>query len=152
VFRGEFSISLDSKGRLAVPTRYREGLAEHCGGRLIATISLMDKCLVVYPYPDWKRIEDQINALPSLDPQARAISQLLIGHANECDLDGNGRILVPSLLREFAGIDRKVRMIGQVNSFELWDEEAWNKRRDELLAQVGTLSSQNSEALGRLVL
>lgn len=152
MFRGEASISLDSKGRLAVPTRYRDGLSEGCGGRLIATISLMDKCLVVYPYPEWKRIEDQINALPSLDPQSRAISQLLIGHANECDLDNNGRILLPQLLRDFAGLDRKVRMIGQVTNFELWDEAAWNLRRDELLAQIGTLTSQNSEALSKLVL
>lgn len=152
MFRGEFSISLDSKGRLAVPTRYRDGLAEQCGGRLIATISLMDKCLVVYPYPAWKRIEDDINALPSLDPQVRAISHLLIGHANECDLDSHGRILLPQLLRDFAGLDRKIRMIGQVKNFELWDEGAWGARRDELLAQVGSLTPQTSEALSRLVL
>jgi len=152
VFRGETSISLDGKGRLAVPTRYRDGLSEHCGGKLIATISLMDRCLVVYPYPEWKRIEDEINALPSLDPQVRAISHLLIGHATECDLDGHGRILLPQLLRDFASLDRKVRMIGQVKHFELWDEQAWSDRRDQLLMQVGNLSSEVSDALKRLVL
>ena len=152
MFRGEFSISLDSKGRIAVPTRYRDGLSEHCGGKLITTISLMDRCLVVYPFPAWKRIEDEINDLPSLDPQVRAISHLLIGHAVECDLDSHGRILLPTLLREFAGLERKIRLIGQVKHFELWQEEAWNARRDELLGQVGKLGSDVSDALKRLVL
>ena len=154
MFRGEFSLSLDSKGRLAVPTRYRDRLAETCGGKLIATISLMDQCLSVYPYPDWQRIEDEIKALPALDPQVRAISHLLIGHATECDLDGHGRILLPQSLRDFASLDKRVHMVGQVRKFELWDETAWNARREELLGQVGNLQVQasQSQALRDLVL
>ena len=152
VFRGEFSISLDSKGRFAIPTRYRQPLIDSCGGKLIATISLMDRCLTVYPFPDWQRIENQIHALPSLDPHARAINLLLIGHATECDLDSHGRLLLPAGLREFAHLDKRMRMVGKVRHFELWDEEAWNARREELLAQVGNLSPEVSEAIKHLVL
>ena len=145
---------MDAKGRLAVPTRYRDRLAESCGGKLVATISLMDKCLAVYPFPDWQRIEDEIKALPALDPQARAISHLLIGHATECDLDGHGRILLPQSLREFASLDKRVQMVGQVRKFELWNTYVWSARREELLGQVGNLQvhASQSQALRDLVL
>lgn len=154
MFRGEFSLSMDSKGRLAVPTRYRERLVESCGGKLIATISLMDRCLSVYPFPDWQRLEDEIKGLPALDPQVRAISHLLIGHATECDLDGHGRMLLPQSLRDFAVLDKRVHMVGQVRRFELWNEDAWSARRDELLGQVGNLQihASQSQALRDLVL
>lgn len=145
---------MDSKGRLAVPTRYRERLVEGCGGQLVVTISLMDRCLTVYPFPDWQRLEDEIKALPALDPQVRAISHLLIGHATECDLDGHGRMLLPQSLRDFASLNKRVHMVGQVRRFELWNEDAWSTRRDELLGQVGNLQIQasQSQALRDLVL
>lgn len=145
---------MDAKGRVAVPTRYRDRLAESCGGKLVATISLMDRCLSVHPFPDWQRIEDEIKALPALDPQVRAISHLLIGHAVECDLDGQGRMLLPQSLRDFASLDKRVHMVGQVRRFELWNEQAWDARRDELLSQVGNLQIQasQSQALRDLVL
>ena len=95
MFRGDVSLSLDTKGRLAVPSRFRDRLSESCNSKLVVTISLMDRCLVLYPFPEWQRIENEIQSLPSLDPQVRAISHLLIGHATECDLDSHGRILLP---------------------------------------------------------
>ena len=152
MFRGDLSLSLDPKGRLAIPTKYRERIAELCGGALVATISLTERCLVIYPSPEWRRIEQQLQALPALDPKAQAISRLLIGHASECEMDNQGRILVPPTLREVAALDRRVRMIGQVNKFELWDEDHWSARRNELLDQVGGLLKEPSEALRTLVL
>lgn len=154
MFRGECSLSMDSKGRLAIPTRYRDRLTESCAGKLVATISLMDRCLSVHPFPDWQRIEDEIKALPALDPEVRAISHLLIGHATECDLDGHGRILLPQSLRDFASLDKRVHMVGQVRKFELWNEDAWNERRENLLSQVGNLQvhASQSQALRDLVL
>jgi len=145
---------MDTKGRLAVPTRYRERLLESCGGKLIATIGLMDRCLAVYPFPDWQRIEDEIKTLPALDAQVRAISHLLIGHATECDLDGHGRMLLPQSLRDYASLGKRVRMVGQVRRFELWNEDAWSARREELLGQVGNLQihASQSQALRDLVL
>ena len=152
MFRGDISLNLDSKGRLAVPSRYRERLSESCNCRLVVTISLMDRCLVLYPLPEWQRIESEIQALPSLDPQARAISHLLIGHASECDMDGHGRILLPQSLRDFASLDKRVSLIGQVHKLEIWDASAWQSRREELLSQVGVLPAEISESLRQLVL
>ncbi len=152
MFRGDLSLSLDSKGRLAVPSRYRDRLSESCNSKLVVTISLMDRCLVIYPFPEWQRIENEIQSLPSLDPQVRAISHLLIGHATECDLDSHGRILLPQNLREFASLDKRVRLIGQVQKLELWDESSWQTRREELLGQVGILPAEVSDALRNLVL
>jgi MraZ protein len=152
VFRGELSLTMDTKGRLAVPSRYRERLLDYCGGKVVITISLLDRCLAVYPFPDWQRIEDDLRKLPALDRKAQAISHLLIGHATECDLDGHGRVLLPPSLREFAGLDKRIKMVGQVGKFELWDEAAWSARREELLAQVGELLQDPSESLSSLVL
>ncbi len=152
MFRGEYPLSLDSKGRLAVPSRYRERLAESCGGKLVITISLLERCLVVYPFPDWQRIEDSLKGLPALDSKAQALSHLLIGHANDCDLDGHGRMLVPQTLREFAGLSKRIKMVGQVSKFELWDDDAWTARREQLLSQVDELQAEPSDALRGLVL
>lgn len=154
MFRGEFSLNLDAKGRLAVPSRYREQLIEVGGGRLIATISLMDPCLVVYPLPHWEKIEHQLRSLPALDRKAQTIRQLLIGRAADLELDSHNRILLPQHLREFASLEKRVKMVGQVNSFELWNDAHWQQWCTEQLAQVqtGELLKDQSEALSSLVL
>lgn len=152
MFRGEYPLSLDTKGRLAVPSRYRERLTESCGGKLVITISLLERCLVAYPFPDWQRIENALKELPALDTKAQALSHLLIGHASEVDMDGHGRLLVPPTLREFAGLNKRVKMVGQVSKFELWDDDAWTARREELLSQVDELQAEPSDALRGLVL
>jgi len=151
VFRGEHSLNLDAKGRLAVPSRYRERLVEECNGKLVVTIGLMERCLTVYPFTQWTRIEEAVKSLPAFDREAQAISHLLIGHATECDLDTHGRILLPQSLREFARIDKRVKMVGQINKFELWDEAAWSARREELLGEVGDVLAQPSESVRSLV-
>ncbi|MCB1738785.1 MAG: division/cell wall cluster transcriptional repressor MraZ [Gammaproteobacteria bacterium] len=152
MFRGDYALSMDPKGRLAIPTRYRDRLDEVCAGKLVITISLLERCLSVYPAPEWQRIEKTLESLPALDQKAQAISHLLIGHALECDLDGQGRILISQTLRDFAGLDKRVRMVGQVRRFELWDEQTWTARREQLLSEVEDLRSNPSEALRDLVL
>ena len=143
---------MDTKGRVAIPSRYRERLDESCAGKLVVTISLLERCLVAYPYPEWQRIESSLEALPALDEKAQAISHLLIGHAAECDLDGQGRVLLSQSLRDFAGLDKRVKMVGQVRKFELWDDETWTSRREQLLGQVDALRREPSAALKDLVL
>ena len=152
MFRGECSLSIDSKGRIAVPSRYRERLSDHCGGKLVVTISLLERCLTVYPFPSWQRIENELRELPALDAKAQAISHLLIGHANECEIDSHGRFLLPQNLREFASLDKQIRMVGQVSKFELWADTLWAARREEMLGQVGELLSQPSDAVKALIL
>jgi MraZ protein len=132
MFRGASKITLDAKGRMAMPTRYRERLAEKSDGRLVVTVD-RDYCLLIYPFPDWEEIERKLVRLPSLNPQARRLQRLMVGYATELDLDGHGRILLPRELREFAGLDRQAILIGQGNKFELWDEDRWNDKRDQWL-------------------
>lgn len=136
MFRGVNPLSLDSKGRLAVPTRYRETLMRHCNGQMVMTVD-RDHCLLLYPLSDWEEIERKLVKLPSFNKKARGLQRLLIGHATEVELDASGRILVPPPLREFAGLNKAVVMIGQGNKFEIWDETAWNARRTEWLTQEG---------------
>ena len=132
MFRGASKITLDAKGRMAMPTRYRDRLSEKSDGRLVVTVA-RDYCLLIYPFPDWEEIERKLVRLPSLNPQARRLQRLMVGYATELDLDGHGRILLPRELREFAGLDRQAILIGQGNKFELWDEERWNAKRDQWL-------------------
>ena len=134
-FRGINNLALDTKGRMAMPSRYRERLLEVCGGRLVVTVD-PDSCLLVYPLPEWEIIESKLVQLPSFNKRAKAIQRLLIGHATECDMDGQGRILLPTLLREYASLSKKIVMIGQGKKFEIWDEEVWNESQEALLGSV----------------
>lgn len=118
---------------MAIPTRYRERLAERSGGQLVITVD-RDHCLLMYPLPDWEDIERKLVRLPSLNKQARRLQRLLIGHATDVEMDGHGRVLLPPPLREFAELNKRVVMIGQGNKFEVWDEQGWNERRDAWLA------------------
>ena len=127
MLRGVNSINLDSKGRIAVPTRYRERLDEVCGGRMVVTIDTDERCLLIYPLPEWEDIQRKIEALPSFNPAARRIQRLLIGHATDIDLDGSGRLLLTPPLREYANLDKKAILLGQGNKFELWSEDCWAK-------------------------
>src|SRR5476649_2143943 len=112
MFRGANKLTLDVKGRLVMPTRYRERLQERCGGHLVITVD-KDQCLLVYPMPDWEEIERKLMLLPSLNPQARRLQRLMVGHATDLDIDGHGRVLLPPKLREFASLTRDAMLIGQ---------------------------------------
>jgi MraZ protein len=145
MFRGATKITLDSKGRLAIPMRYRERITTRADGHLIATVD-RDHCLLIYPLPDWEEIERKLVRLPALNEQARKLQRLMVGYATEVDMDGHGRILLTRELREFAGLEKQAMLIGQGNKFELWNEERWNARRDEWLAGgAGELASLPQE-------
>ncbi len=133
MFRGATKVTIDAKGRLAIPTRYRDRIISRCDGQLVVTVD-KDYCLLLYPYPDWEEIERKLMRLPSLNKQARRLQRLMVGYATEIEMDGNGRILLSKELREFSSIDRQSILIGQGNKFELWDDESWNKKRDSWLS------------------
>lgn len=132
MFRGATKVTLDAKGRLAIPTRYRERIATRCDGQLVATVD-KDYCLLIYPLPDWEELERKLVRLPSLNKQSRRLQRLMIGYATEIDIDGQGRILLSRELRDFAQLERHAMLIGQGHKFELWDEESWNDKRDTWL-------------------
>ena len=134
VFRGATKVSLDAKGRMAIPTRYRERLAARCDGEIVVTVD-KDHCLLVYPLPDWEELERKLVRLPSMNRTARNIVRIMVGYATEVEMDGSGRILVSRELREFAGLEKAAMLIGQGNKFELWDETTWNEKRDAWLGE-----------------
>ena len=131
MFRGINFVNMDAKGRIIMPARYRAEALD----RLVVTIDTQDRCLLLYSFPFWEEIERKIDSLPSFNQTTRRIQRLLIGHATELDMDGNGRILLPSLLREYAGLEKDIMLIGQGKKFELWDKATWTKNRDLWLDQ-----------------
>jgi MraZ protein len=133
MFRGPSKVTLDAKGRLAIPSRHRERILTRADGAMVATVD-RDYCLLIYPLPEWEEIERKLVRLPSLNKDARKLQRLMLGYATELEMDNQGRILLTRELRAFAGLDRQAMLIGQGNKFELWDEERWNERRDAWLA------------------
>ncbi|MCM2320313.1 MraZ protein [Pseudomonas linyingensis] len=136
MFRGANAISLDAKGRLTMPSRYRDEFMARCAGQLIVTIDAVDPCLSVYPLTEWELIETKLRELPSLREENRRLQRLLIGNAVDLELDAAGRFLVPPRLREYAGLDKRAVLVGQLNKFQLWDEEAWDTRCAEDLQAI----------------
>jgi MraZ protein len=118
---------MDSKGRIAIPAKFRECLTEFCGGRLTMTPHLNDRCIVIYPEPEYELVKKSIEMLPSINPHAMRAQRVVIGNASEVAIDGNGRVLVSQPLRNFAKLDKNLLLMGLGKKMELWDEEAWMK-------------------------
>lgn len=135
MFRGVNGVNIDVKGRMVMPTRYRDDLQLNDQSRIILTIDTEEQCLLLYPLLTWEEIESKLAALPSFNPAARRIQRLLIGHATEVELDNHGRVLLPPLLRDYAGLDKHAVLVGQGKKFELWNDERWQQRRGEWLAK-----------------
>jgi len=154
VFRGVSSINLDAKGRLAIPTRYRAELQDSCECQMVVTVALDDKCvgekgcLWLYPLPEWEKLEQTVSKLPTLNKVAGRLRRFLIGNATECEMDGQGRLLISEKLRSFAGMEKRIVLVGQLNKFEIWNESAWNDKENEWmngddnegLEELGSLS------------
>jgi MraZ protein len=116
---------MDPKGRMAIPTRIRDELMALCDGRLVVTAHTEDRCLLVYPEPEWLTLLPQIEALPSFNKVSQRVKRILIGYASTLELDANGRFLVPPTLRDYANLDKKMMLVGQGKKLELWSEESW---------------------------
>jgi MraZ protein len=143
-FRGINSVNLDDKGRFAIPKRYRESIADASDNQMIATIDLHSPCLLIYTQDEWEVIERKLMSLPNMDPQARLVQRMLLGYASEMEMDGQGRVLLPNLLREHAKLEKQAILLGQGNKFELWSQEAWEQDRPEMLDQVQELDVSGS--------
>jgi MraZ protein len=141
MFRGVNGINIDAKGRMVVPARYRECLLEGSTSNIILTIDTEEKCLLLYPLTAWEDIESKLASLPSFNAAARRIQRLLIGHATDVEMDNLGRILLPTLLREYAGLTKKAVLVGQGKKFELWDEAHWQDRRSRWLDEESSTDS-----------
>ena len=131
MFQGATALSLDVKGRLAIPARHREALVEASDGQLVLTAH-PHRCLLLYPEPAWLPIRDKVLATSSLNPQAASIKRLLVGNARDESLDSAGRLLIAPELRQFAQLEKKIWLVGQGSHFEIWSDQGW-KAQQEIL-------------------
>lgn len=148
MFRGTHTLSLDSKGRLAIPAKFRDSLVQSCAGRLVCTVDIKLPCLFLYPEPEWRLIEEKLAQLSSMRPDERRLQRLLVGYANECEMDKNGRFLLPPVLRNYIKLDKRVALVGQLNKFEIWDEQRWNA---QCLEDVAAFEAGDGDVNERLM-
>jgi MraZ protein len=147
MFRGLTAIQIDAKGRLSIPSRYRAALIDETDNTMIVTIDTEQPCLLLYPTSRWLEIEQKLEQL-SIHPASRRIQRLLMGHATDVELDSQGRILLPPLLREYAHLDKSAMLVGQGKKFEIWNDAQWQAGRSTWLADaVNGMSAMSSELL-----
>lgn len=132
MFRGRFEHTIDSKGRVSIPAKFRELLAEKYDERLILTN--FDRCLVAYPFEEWRVVEEKVGLLSMVKKEVRAFQRFFISGASECPIDKLGRILIPPTLRDYAQLERNVVFNGMLKKFEVWSKDRWHeeiKRSEE---------------------
>ncbi|TCN79686.1 division/cell wall cluster transcriptional repressor MraZ [Shewanella fodinae] len=147
MFSGASALNLDAKGRIAMPTRYREELRAQEQGKLVVTVDIQSPCLLIYPVLEWVNVLEKLLKLSDIQPQERAIKRLLLGYAQDCELDSNGRILLTPPLRQYASLDKKTMLVGQLNKFELWDEQTWQQQLADSLEMIRNDGLEASERL-----
>lgn len=149
MFRGSNSATLDDKGRMALPSRFRETVQVVSAGKIVVTIDMRDKCLLMYPLPEWEVVQRRLESLSNIGQRARLLQRLLIGHATDLELDAQGRCLLPAMLRDYAELDKKLVLAGQGNKIEIWSEALWHGSMPEWLA-VGaeSLEAASDELTG----
>lgn len=150
MYFGETAINLDAKGRFAVPTRYRALIDEQCAGRLVLTYSAFDSgALWLSPSEHWEQMRDQVLGLGTFEPAHRGLQRRLVGSATPVEPDGSGRIQLPATLRQVAGLEKHIVLLGMGNKFEIWNETTLNKKRQE---EEMSLADTASEEMRSLVL
>ena len=146
MIRGTTLLNLDSKGRLAIPSRYRSSILESCAGRFTVTLNnTQQNCLWLYPTNEWEKVEKKLIGLSSFVPLHVELKRYLIGSAIDLEMDGSGRILLPANLREISKLNKSVQLVGQGNKFEIWDSELWNESCAQFLNQEIDLSEISNE-------
>lgn len=150
MFRGITRLSVDTKGRLAMPSRYRDVIHSESASQIVVTADHTDRCLLIYPMKDWLKVEEQLMGLNNMNRRARNVQRLILGYASECELDNQGRILIAAPLREYAGLQKKTILVGQLNKFELWDANSWLVERDVWLAEAQEEDFDADKALSQI--
>tara|TARA_Y100000034_G_C6579864_1_gene251542 strand:- start:24 stop:482 length:459 start_codon:yes stop_codon:yes gene_type:complete len=147
MFRGANAINLDVKGRIAIPTRYRQPLLDDCQGQLVCTIDIKHPCLLLYPLTEWEEIELKLSKLSSMDEAERRMQRLLLGYATEGEMDKNGRFLLSAPLRAHAELEKEIMLVGQRNKLEIWDSQKW---QEQVHKDIATEKSGEFELTERL--
>ena len=149
MFRGISSAKLDAKGRMSMPARFRERLIAAAGGKVVVTVDMREKCLLLYPLEEWEAVQEKLDALPNIRSETRWLQRILIGHATDLELDANGRILLPAPLREHGGLEKALVLVGQGNKIEIWSHDTWRRRVDAHTSdENGSLLAEGEEIIG----
>ena len=127
MYKGACPLTVDDKGRIAIPSRFRDPLMKESGGRVVTTMSYENR-LAIYPGPTWDKVEQRLAKLNDSNMAKRAIKEMLLGHADERTLDNQGRLLLSPTLRQYARLEREVEMIGQVEKLVLWSRQSNEER------------------------
>ena len=135
-FHGAAVITLDAKGRIAIPTRHRSALLD--SGETLVLTAHPDGCVLIYPIAEWEPVRQQVEGFPAFNPQASWWKRLLLGFEEHVTPDGSGRILLPGALRAHASLQREAMMVGQGRYFELWDSAVWSTKLAQALPGTGT--------------
>lgn len=143
VFRGANSINLDSKGRIAIPAKYRQSIVESTASHMIVTCDPYDNCLLIFPLDHWESTEAYLQSLSNSQQLHRTLKRIMLSNATDVDMDANGRLLIPSVLRERAKLQKEVMLVGDVKKFQLWDEALWHKQAE---ADMAAMSSDELES------
>lgn len=136
MFRGSFEHTVDSKGRVSVPSKFREIIADRYEGRLVLAMDY-DRCLTVYPLEEWEKLEEKIRNLPTMKKEVRDFMRFLLASATECELDKQGRVLITPAHRQHAGITKNVTLVGIIDKIEIWDSKAWEARNTQNGDKIG---------------
>jgi MraZ protein len=143
VFRGRYEHTIDPKGRLSIPSRYREELAAR--GITTLVLSEGDQCVWAFPLDAWEQLEERLRLHPQLSPERRSVVRVMVASAKECPVDRAGRTLVPTELRDFAGLKKDVMITGALEWFEIWSRERWADHRQTLRVGFDEMTRKLSE-------
>ncbi|MBI5055963.1 MAG: division/cell wall cluster transcriptional repressor MraZ [Nitrospirae bacterium] len=138
-FTGKYYYTVDPKGRIIIPSPLRKIISDHYNTKLFVTNALFDRCLHIYPLEEWNKLEEKVRTLPKMDKDIKLFNRRVIASATECEVDKQGRILVPSALREDADINGDIVIVGQIEKIELWNKKQWDAAVD--------ISGVNQEAV-----
>lgn len=137
---------------MTIPSRFRQRLLTASEGNIVQTLNPLDRALWLYPLIDWELIESKLAALSDFDKRGRRAKQMMRGYANDCQMDAQGRILIPQELRDYAYLHKQAVIFGQGNKFEVWNQATWEEQRDQWLSQLDDDGGEPSESLKTLSL
>lgn len=144
MFRGRYENSIDPKGRISIPVRFRETLLQKYEDARVF-VTNFDHCLLLFPYPEWTELEQKASKISMFNKQSRAFLRFFFSSAAECSLDNQGRILIPQSLRRYAGLDKEVILLGVLKKIEIWDKKRWDDEMESLTTNIDSISETISQ-------
>jgi len=144
MFRGRYENSIDPKGRISIPVRFRETLLQKYEDARVF-VTNFDHCLLLFPYAEWIELEQNASKVSMFNKQNRAFKRFFFSSAAECSLDNQGRILIPQTLRRYAGLDKEAVLLGVLKNIEIWDKKRWYDEMENLTTNIDSISETISQ-------